>query len=384
MISVENFYWILYENLLRPVNLGIRYCYPFGTTDSVIKNEYDGVLNPRYDAHAFFHFDQEPIYHVDDPAMIKVINANYKFARILANSEVSAVKKETCRRHQFLDWYFFYHGFASLNWFAAAKFIDREEPIDNAFCSFNHLVRKRRSYRMALTARLASRDLLAQGQISFHGSHEICSLEIDDPDSELCDQDCDLIKKYLVDKKLQPLVVDHKNIDGSFSARLGIHEYRMQQRSFLHLVNETVFYEPKKHLTEKIFKPIVCVRPFILVGAPHNLEYLRSYGFKTFDQWIDESYDIIENPADRLDHICNEIDRISRLPMSKLQTTLKEMRPVLEHNKRHFFGQFRNLIVNELVDNFDQCIRIWNNGRIDDRRLPTHPDLDLVKQILLR
>jgi hypothetical protein len=37
-----------------------------------------------------------------------------------------------------------------------------------------------------------------------------------------------------------------------------------------------------------------------------------------------------------------------------------------------------------MVDNFDTCIRIWNNGRVDNRQRPLCSDLESVKQILLR
>jgi hypothetical protein len=149
------------------------------------------------------------------------------------------------------------------------------------------------------------------------------------------------------------------------------------------VVNETVFYQSKLHLTEKIFKPIVAQRPFILVAASGNLAYIRSYGFQTFSSWIDESYDEIPDPDERLDAIANEISRFAAMSISELNNIRRDMQSVLTFNKQHFFGEFRNLIVNELVDNFDQCIRIWNNGRMDSRELPLHPDLDGVKRILL-
>jgi hypothetical protein len=33
----------------------------------------------------------------------------------------------------------------------------------------------------------------------------------------------------------------------------------------------------------------------MLLAAPGNLAYLKSYGFKTFDSVIDESYDTIQD-----------------------------------------------------------------------------------------
>ena len=180
-----------------------------------------------------------------------------------------------------------------------------------------------------------------------------------------------------------PWRVDDVPINGDLSARFGHREYRLWQSSLWHVVNETVFYEPKLHLTEKIFKPIVAQRPFILVAAPGNLAYLRSYGFQTFERWIDESYDDLQDPDQRLDAIANEIERFAHMSLGELHDVHQDMMSVLDYNKKHFFGEFRKIIVGELVDNFDQCIRIWNNGRIDGRDVPLPADLKSVKKLLL-
>ena len=72
------------------------------------------------------------------------------------------------------------------------------------------------------------------------------------------------------------------------SAKLNI---ELQQSALWNVVSETVFYHNKLHLTEKIFKPIVSKQPFMLLAAPGNLKYLKSYGFKTFDHLWSEDYD---------------------------------------------------------------------------------------------
>lgn len=150
-------------------------------------------------------------------------------------------------------------------------------------------------------------------------------------------------------------------------------------------MSETIFYQNKLHLTEKIFKPIVACKPFILVGAPGNLAYLKSYGFKTFDRWIDESYDNIKDPDDRIDKITNELQRLSSLSLTELRVMEKEMRDVLEHNFYHFYGDFKSRIVNELVDNFEMCLRQVNNGQWGDKVLPiNNVDFQKVKQLLLK
>ncbi len=384
MISVENFYWVLFENLLRPTGLDSWYYFPFGTKDNLSRNEFKD-LRCRYDYnHVFFHFEQEPIWN-DRLGLYDLDGKTWsnEFARILANSEQSLVKDQLCKSRNFIDWYFFYHGYAALDWYQDAQYIRQEYQIKNAFLSLNHIFHGR-SYRASLLARLIDKDICHKGSISFHATVEDILDELHKPDTDLSIISQALIKKHLHILSAMTWRLDDVQIDGNLSARFGHQEYKLHQSSLVHLVNETVFYEPKLHLTEKVFKPITAQRPFLLVAAPGNLKYLRSYGFKTFSPWIDESYDNILDPDQRLDAITKEVERFAQMSRADLQNIYSNMLPVLEYNKQHFFGQFRKIIVDELVDNFDRCIRLWNIGQVRGRELPLHPDLESVKQTLLR
>ena len=68
------------------------------------------------------------------------------------------------------------------------------------------------------------------------------------------------------------------------------------------------------------------------------LEKIRSFGFKTFSPWIDESYDTIANNYQRLEAIKQEIDRISTLDINELH---QKLIPTLEHN-RETYGKYIN------------------------------------------
>jgi hypothetical protein len=386
MISVENFYWVLYSTLLKPVDLDCWYYYPWGTTCNLSKFEMKSYDYKKDTAHALFHYDQEPIWTDSLGPRYDLGHGSEwssKYCKILANSEYSDQKNSICRQRYMLDWYYFYHGFAALDWFSDAKYIDNNHDIQDAFLSFNHITTGPRLYRLALLLKLLDRGITDHGSISFHTSLNDIHKEIIDKKIKQSDDFVSKIKQHLSRLCSLPWQLDNVSISGDLSARFGHQEYNLWQRSLLHVVNETVFYESKLHLTEKIFKPIVATRPFILVAAPGNLEYLRSYGFKTFGSWIDESYDNIQDPNARLEAVAEQIDKIAQLSPNNLKLLYRDMLPVLIYNKKHFFGEFKKIIVNELVDNFDQCIRIWNNGRVDGRELPLHPDLDRVKRILL-
>lgn len=384
MMSIENFYWILYQNMLGPVGLDCWYHTPFGTNHKLNKHEYRPRISRKND-HVMFYHDQEPIwtenfgpYDLEEGAWKSIA------CRLLANSEISDIKKQICKHRGMLDWYFFYHGFAALDWFRDTEYIDDVEDISRRFCSLNHLISGQRCYRIALTAQLAQMDLLGFGDISFHANKQDCIDEVCNPDSLLSSCQKESVNNFLASQSKLPLRLDNDHCDGNSSAHFGHKEYKLWQRSQWHVVNETVYFEPKLHLTEKIFKPIVASRPFILVGAPGNLAYLRSYGFESFGEWIDETYDAEPDPVVRLGMIAEEIRKICAKTADESRKIHAQMDDILVHNKTHFFGRFKEIIVNELVENFETCIRIWNNGRIDDRMLPSLSDRNTIKQILLR
>jgi len=135
----------------------------------------------------------------------------------------------------------------------------------------------------------------------------------------------------------------HKN----HSAEINVEELTPWTTSFLHVVNETV-WQDKIHFTEKVFKPVVLHQPFVVLQAPGSLLYLRSYGFKTFGAWWDESYDTIKDPQERMQAIADIVNWIGTKSTDELETMRMEMASVLEHNFRHFYEKLPAICLNEL------------------------------------
>ena len=92
-------------------------------------------------------------------------------------------------------------------------------------------------------------------------------------------------------------------------------------------------------LEEKIFKPIFFKHPFILVGTYKNLEFLKSLGYKTFSNVIDETYDDIVNDGERLLYISNEIERLCNMNESQTNEFLQECHDIVKYNYKHFIEQ---------------------------------------------
>jgi hypothetical protein len=109
-------------------------------------------------------------------------------------------------------------------------------------------------------------------------------------------------------------------------------------------------------LTEKSLRPIACGKPFVLMATPGSLQYLRQYGFKTFGGLIDETYDNIQNPKQRLQAVIAEMKRISVLPVQQKTKLFSDLDSIAKFNKHLFFTSFFDSLVNEYKQNIDSAM----------------------------
>lgn len=121
------------------------------------------------------------------------------------------------------------------------------------------------------------------------------------------------------------------------------------------VVLETVF-DQRIHLTEKTLRPIACGHPFILAGGPGSLAKIRSYGFKTFSPWINESYDNEKDPQKRMSMIVEEMTRLSQLSNQEKESLFARCQDIAQYNKIFFFSDnFIKSVKDELVNNVKQA-----------------------------
>jgi hypothetical protein len=122
----------------------------------------------------------------------------------------------------------------------------------------------------------------------------------------------------------------------------------------IQIVAETLFKTQSIHLTEKVFKPIVMHQGFILFAPPNSLEFMRSYGFKTFTDCWDESYDTIMNEDLRFQKLTELITSLSTMDTKSYNALLIKMNKIVKHNRKHFYSDaFKQLLVNELHRNLE-------------------------------
>jgi len=123
------------------------------------------------------------------------------------------------------------------------------------------------------------------------------------------------------------------------------------KKSFLYIVTETHTHEETLFLSEKSYKPMRVGLPFIILGNPGTLELLKKLGFKTFDKWIDETYDLSLDLMKRIEIITKEINRFNNMSVEERLNIREEMKYTLQYNYNHLKTLKRNSdLVEALID----------------------------------
>ncbi len=116
---------------------------------------------------------------------------------------------------------------------------------------------------------------------------------------------------------------------------------------FVDIVTESRFAQPTGNYSEKVYQPMWYKKPFILAAPPFTLKFLREEGFKTFNDFWDESYDEIVIHRDRLLKIFELIDFIDNMSINDLQKMYSKMNDIVEHNYKMLLEKLPPISQNE-------------------------------------
>lgn len=110
-------------------------------------------------------------------------------------------------------------------------------------------------------------------------------------------------------------------------------------KSYIHIILETMHTGTVHHVTEKTWKAVSVKKPFMLYGVPGCLQWLHKRGYKTFHPYINEDYDLEEDPIKRKDMIICEMRNIAKLSPEELTHLAQNCNPAVEHNHRLFLEE---------------------------------------------
>jgi hypothetical protein len=159
--------------------------------------------------------------------------------------------------------------------------------------------------------------------------------------------------KYLTTILLNPLGYP-KNLDNT-----NFNNYPMEttltpvekfyKNSLINIINETYFFNNIIHITEKTYKPIAFLQPFILLGAAGSLQHIRNMGFKTFNNFWDESYDTEIDDITRFNKIINIVEQISNWSDEEKIKFSYSVKEIIEYNLNQL-----NTMSNKEIDKFTE------------------------------
>ena len=101
------------------------------------------------------------------------------------------------------------------------------------------------------------------------------------------------------------------------------------------IIAETDHDNTLSFFSEKTAKPMIARRLFVAFTGYKFLHNLRSVGFQTFDNVIDESYDLIVDDTERY---AAAFEQVKRLCSQDQQEVYKKIQDIVEHNHQHIMS----------------------------------------------
>lgn len=343
------------------------YCDPPGTAAPETLSNFGSCVS---DINYIYCHDQEPI-HLDlhsklfNNVDLRNLDLNYNTGTVrsaIVTSESNSQPVDTlCNTHGWKSFYYFFHGWAALDWYRGYNqtFLIRHwtnRKIIKTFIAPNRIVAGQREHRLEMLYHIFKNNM-SHNHVSCPAVCPAENISILDAVDSLVYR-CPDIKEVF---SAQALPINFAGEVGHPMHSCWLSLFDQSAESMLYLVTETVAHQQRHHLTEKTFKPIALGMPFIIVGTRGSLEYLRSYGFRTFGGIWDESYDQADD-ADRIECIASLLRSLDELPIKSKQELFDAAVEVIEHNWNHFYnGGFETVLWHELTGMLTDLQRHFND-----------------------
>lgn len=128
-------------------------------------------------------------------------------------------------------------------------------------------------------------------------------------------------------------------------------DYKFRTDSYVNIVTDTFFHlEPNiLFLSEKVFNAMAFGQLFMYLGPAGSLKYLKLAGYETFEDYIDESYDEIYDPYERLLAFNQSMLQLVSKSLSEIEHIYKQCMPRLIKNRDKLFNtNFKESVYKDL------------------------------------
>jgi hypothetical protein len=336
----------------EPLNFpDYEYDYDVDRLGNYIQNLYRGhdplIVDEYVNEFKFVYRESGPTFRTHQPTWLNIHLSNDWV--ILLHSEINSPDVEKFSEVGFYPVYYWSHAVIARDWYRFAQHdvrLNTRNPT-KTFLVYCRDWTPNREYRLNFQDLVVEQNLykdchISTQHVSNQGVH-LSNYQANDP-------------RFTFDAQAILDSVPDNTTSASSSADYDVSDITSTRVS---VVLETVVDSSKIHLTEKILRPMACAQPFVLAAGPGALKYLRSYGFKTFGDFWDESYDEETDTLLRLKKITATMKQIQNLSSSDWQ----KIQCVADHNQQHFFSEgFVNRVTHELEQNLNQALDFCINN----------------------
>ena len=151
--------------------------------------------------------------------------------------------------------------------------------------------------------------------------------------------------------KLLPLILDNSDFNRYPMENSVDPVKHLYDTSLINIVTETYFFNKIIHITEKTYKPIAFMQPFILVAAAGSLQHIKDMGFKTFGNFWDESYDQELDDKQRFRKITALIQSIADWTEEEKTEFTFKVKDIVDYNAAHL-NTMQNIEIDNLVEKY--------------------------------
>ena len=358
MIRIDEIYYNIFAAKMqaRPTT-GLHWFEPFGTTEFKNLCSIPPINNAK---NRLLFWDQEPVHQdrfiqMYDQYLPMYANSFNGPTTLITSEKNSANLDWVCNTYNLRSAYYFFHGWAALDWYRGydKTFLMKppaERKITKTFIMPNRIVGGKRQHRLLMLYHIFKYGM-TDNHISCPAVCPVENIPIEDCIKDLVNTHPDI--KEVFNKQSFPINFPQETGHPMHSCWLSLFDESAE--SMLYLVTETIATGQRLHLTEKTFKPICLRMPFVMVSTQGSLAYLRSYGFKTFNHLWDESYDDEIHDDQRIEKIAFTLKAMDILPVHEKQKLFDMAQEICEYNYDHFYnGGFEAVLWQELQDMLDE------------------------------
>ena len=141
------------------------------------------------------------------------------------------------------------------------------------------------------------------------------------------------------------------------------------------------YVEGPTYYTEKTWKEILFQRPFILLGNKGSNHKLEELGFKLYNEIFDYSFDLLDNPKERMREFHKQIERYLESDIEVFTNKLRDIEEKLIYNRNKYISAVVDIEQKLEFKPYELYHYLFLSSFSEKREYLPKPKFDIIKNI---